>query len=76
MNFRSIVHHIDSLPPLSDTMQVVRKLYQAGPENVANVFTDDSINDAAEIVSDMGLDVEQFKTVYVKMKETYLEKNA
>ena len=76
MNFRSIVHHIDSLAPLSDTTQVVRKLYQADPENVANVFTDDSINDAAEIVSDMGLDVEQFKTVCVKMKETYLEKNA
>ena len=76
MNFRSIVHHIDSLAPLSDTTQVVRKLYQVDPENVANVFTDDSINDAAEIASDMGLDVEQFKTVCVKMKETYLEKNA
>ncbi|MDF1883539.1 HDOD domain-containing protein [Sulfurimonas sp. SAG-AH-194-C21] len=34
MNFRSIVHHIESLPPLSDTTQVVRKIYQDGAENV------------------------------------------
>ncbi|SFV70005.1 hypothetical protein MNB_SM-4-600 [hydrothermal vent metagenome] len=43
--------------------------------NVASVFTEDSINDASEIVSDLGLDTEQFKTVCLKMKETYLEKN-
>ncbi|MDF1876702.1 HDOD domain-containing protein [Sulfurimonas sp. SAG-AH-194-L11] len=34
MNFRSIVNHIDSLPALSDTTQVVRKLYEGGAQNV------------------------------------------
>ena len=34
MNFNSIVKHIESLPALSDTTQIVRRLYQDGGENV------------------------------------------
>jgi len=34
VNFRNIVKHIDTLPALTDTALVVRKLYENGAENV------------------------------------------
>lgn len=44
--------------------------------NVADIFTDESISDATEIVTDMGLDVEHFKKVCLKIKEKYSQNNS
>jgi len=42
--------------------------------NVFNIFTDESIEEGAVIVSDMGLDVKRFKAVCVQIKDTYSKK--
>ncbi|MDF1879472.1 HDOD domain-containing protein [Sulfurimonas sp. SAG-AH-194-C20] len=44
--------------------------------NVVSIFTEESIADAAEIVSDLGLDVADFKAVCISIKETYLKNNS
>lgn len=43
--------------------------------NVSAIFTTESINEASEIVADLGLDVEEFNDVCLKIKERYSQNN-
>ncbi len=60
----SISHYIDILDAVRTAV------------NVSNIFTEESINEAAEIVSEIGLDVVHFKSVCISIKETYLKNHS
>lgn len=51
-----------------DALDVVRTAV-----NVTDIFTEESIDEAAEIVLDMGLDVGDFKAICIELKEIYIK---
>ncbi len=58
----------DKMNHYINTVDVVRTAV-----NVKTIFTDESIKEASDLVSDMGLDVEHFERVAFRIKGNYLE---